>query len=243
MKTKHIYLARYFKLLMLILLLQFTSTNYLTAQKVKYSKEPIVVKPVPQDKIEEYRNNNDFKYIKKQQPKDNLWDIFWYYVLKFLRFIFSNEGATPYIRNTIIAAILIFVAIRLFRADFSGILGKNININRSKFDYSDEDIRGVNFDKEINKAIEKQNYRLAIRFLYLKLLHLLDQNGLINWLPEKTNHRYLQELSDEAIYRFFKNLSRIYEYSWYGHFEPEKQQFNRFFEEFKHSFSLINKNN
>jgi hypothetical protein len=241
MKTKPIYRARYFKLLILIFLLQFSSTNYLVAQKVKFSKEPIVVKPVPQDKIEEYRNDNDFKYIKKQQPGDSLWDVFWYYVFKFLGYIFSDEGATPYIRNSIIAAILIFVAIRLFRADFSGIIGKDININRSNFDYLDEDIRGLNFDEEINKAIEKQNYRLAIRFLYLKLLHLLNQKGFINWLPEKTNRRYLQELSDETISRYFKNLSYIYEYSWYGHFEPQKQQFEDFFKEFEHGFSLIDK--
>lgn len=238
MKTKHI-----FNLLILIVLLQLCSTINLSAQKLKLNKEPIIVNQVPMDKIEAYRNNNSFKYVKKTQLKDSLWDIFWHYLNKFIEKVFSNKGATPYIRNTLIAAILIFIAIYFFKADFSGIFGKNINIAPSNFDYYDENIREIDFDKEISKAIEKENYRLAIRFLYLKLLLLLDKNRLIYWLPEKTNQRYLQELSHEAIYPFFKKLSRIYEYSWYGHFEPEKQQFYRFLDEFKHSFSLINKNN
>ncbi len=232
---------RYY-LLFFILLLQFAQTNGLNAQTVKYSKEPVVVEKVPQEKISEFRNSNDFKYIKKAQPRDSLWDIFWYYFFKFLEYIFSDEGATPYIRNTIIALLIIFIAIRLFRADFSGIFGKNTHLIHSNINYIDEDIRGVDFDKEINKAANRGNYRLAIRFLYLKLLHLLNQNALIDWLPEKTNRKYLQELSNNAIYNNFKNLSRIYEYSWYGHFEPEKNQFNRFYEEFKQCFSLITKN-
>ena len=231
-----------YRLLLLFLLLQFVQINYLSGQTVKYSKEPVVVEKVPQEKINEFRNSNDFKYLKKAQPGDSLWDIFWYYVMKFLEYIFSDEGATPYIRNTIISLLIIFIAIRLFRADFSGIFGKNSKLLGSKVNYIEEDIRGVDFDKEINQAINKVDYRLAIRFLYLKLLHLLNQNGLIYWLPEKTNRKYLKELSKKTIYNDFKNLSRIYEYSWYGHFEPEKQQFDRFYEEFKQCFSLIDKN-
>ncbi|MCF6242291.1 MAG: hypothetical protein L3J74_13205 [Bacteroidales bacterium] len=229
-------------LLLLVLLLQFAQTNSLTAQSVKLSREHIVVEKVPQEKINEFRSQNDFKYIKKAQPGDSLWDIFWFYIFKFLEYIFSDEGATPYIRNTIFTLLIILIAKRLFRADFSGIFGKNIKLARSNFNYTDEDIRGVNFDLEINKAVNERNYRLAIRFLYLKLLHLLNQNELINWLPEKTNRKYLQELNDKAVYNNFKNLSKIYEYSWYGHFEPNKHQFDHFFDEFKQSFSLIDKN-
>lgn len=238
---KNRYFQINFNFLLFILFVQFVPMNYLAAQTIKYSKEPIIVEKVPQEKISEFRTSNDFKYIKKAQPGDSLWTILWYYVFKIFEYIFSDEGATPYIRNTIIALLIVFIAVRLFRADFSGIFGKSGSLIHSNNSYIDEDIRGVNFDKEINKATDERNYRLAIRFLYLKLLFLLNQKGLINWLPEKTNRKYLQELSDNILYGTFKNLSRIYEYSWYGHFNPDKNQFEGFFEEFKQCFALINK--
>ena len=211
------------------------------AQKAKYSHEQLSVEKVPVNKINQYRNDNDFKYFKKEQAGDSFWALLWYYLIKFLDFIFSNEGATPYVRNIIFALLITLIIIRLFRADFSWVFGKNKNIGYTGNIYISEDIRNIDFDKKISQAIMSADYRPAIRLLYLKLLDILDKAGFINWMPGKTNKRYLYELSDPELIELFKKLSRIYEYSWYGHFEPDKEQFEHFYKEFEHSYKYLNK--
>ena len=229
------------KILVLLMFLIFNSAfSYQTiAQSKQTQNDEIIVYPVPENKIENFRNDNDFKYIEKESPV-NFWAIIWYYFQKFLAYIFSNEGAVPYVRFAVLTILIILIVIRLFRADFSGIFGRNKKSSVA-LSYLDEDIRGINFDKEIDKAISRQDYRLAIRYLYLKLLSNLDSKGFIDWLPGKTNRKYLQELKNLALRNQFEMLSRIYEYSWYGNFEPDENQFRNFSLEFTQTIANLNK--
>ena len=60
------------------------------------------------------------------------------------------------------------------------------------------------------------NYRLALRLGYLQLLKLLSDQNLIRWQPDKTNHAYLAELPGEHLRAPFRELTRQFEYVWYG---------------------------
>ncbi|PNQ72202.1 hypothetical protein C1T31_12820 [Hanstruepera neustonica] len=94
-----------------------------------------------------------------------------------------------------------------------------------KFQYVEEDITEVNFDALIKKALKDTNYRLATRYLYLASLKKLTRKNIIDWHYDKTNTDYLNEIEDETIKAYFKRVSYIYDYVWYGEFSIDESSF------------------
>ena len=85
----------------------------------------------------------------------------------------------------------------------------------------------TNFKTLINKALEKNNYRLAIRYHYLQVLKHLSKKGQIEWDTEKTNYDYYREIKDEKTREEFQYISYIYDYCWYGEFEISNEDYNK----------------
>lgn len=96
-----------------------------------------------------------------------------------------------------------------------------------KFQYVEEDITEVNFDSLIKKALKDNNYRLATRYLYLASLKKLTRKNIIDWHYDKTNNDYLNEIQDEKVKAYFKRVSYIYDYVWYGEFSIDETSFNK----------------
>lgn len=90
-----------------------------------------------------------------------------------------------------------------------------------------KDIFSVNYDIAIKEALDNKNYRLAIRLHYLQLLKILSEKQMIHYQPDTTNFDYLQQLSNTPHYKDFSGLTRQYEYSWYGLFPINEQQYER----------------
>lgn len=90
----------------------------------------------------------------------------------------------------------------------------------TSFNFTDvtEDLNTINFELKITDALNINDYRLAIRWHYLKILFLLDKKQLIVFAPYKTNIDYTYELKKDTYVTSYKQLSRIYEYIWYGQF-------------------------
>ena len=70
----------------------------------------------------------------------------------------------------------------------------------------------------IRRAEQQGQWRLALRYRFLHLLHQLDNAGKIRWQPYKTNRDYLRELKEENLKKDFRLLSRVYDYYWFGHY-------------------------
>lgn len=96
----------------------------------------------------------------------------------------------------------------------------------------EENIFELPFESEITKAIAVANYRLAVRLLYLQTLKKLDNASLINYQHEKTNHDYLQELKDTPLFKNFAQLTRHFDYIWYGQFSVSKKVFQYVHQDF-----------
>jgi len=233
--NKHFFLYSFKSLILLLLNILYFG---IFAQDIIYSHEDLTVEKVPVEKINDYRNDNDFKYIHKNSP-DNFWDIFWDFLKKALKSAFSNNGIAPYFRTVFYIMVITTVILLVRKADISSIFSKNKSISENRAEYLEETIYGVDFDKNISNAIIQNDYRLAVRFLYLKLLNILDSKNLIEWFPGKTNRKYLQELKNHTFYNDFKTLSKIYDYIWYGHFVPDKNTFDTFYSVFKQVFKRL----
>ncbi len=88
-----------------------------------------------------------------------------------------------------------------------------------------ENIFEIDYNEEIYKAVNKGNYRLAIRLMYLQLLKDLSQKGIIKYKQERTNNDYVAQLSNTSYYKSFFQLTRNFEYVWYGQFEIKSEAF------------------
>lgn len=92
---------------------------------------------------------------------------------------------------------------------------------------------GRNFDTLIAKAKGENNFRLAVRYLYLQLLQKLSAAGAISFAVDKTNAEYVRELSDKPFKSDIQELTRYYDYVWYGEFEMNADQYERIESRFK----------
>jgi hypothetical protein len=122
-----------------------------------------------------------------------------------------------------IAVLIIYLSnnnARLFRST------KKIKGNEIDPDPETDDIFSINYQKEIEKAINTGNYRLGVRLLFLQLLRGLSDRNIIQYAQNKTNFDYLLQVQQASWYPLFFRLTRNYEYAWYGHFDIGQHQFD-----------------
>jgi len=89
-----------------------------------------------------------------------------------------------------------------------------------------ENIFEINYEREIQKAIQKSDFRLAVRLMFLRSLKNLSGKGIIRHQQDRTNFDYLMQLHGGPHYDNFFRLTRNYEYTWYGQFTIEPDKFN-----------------
>ncbi len=83
-------------------------------------------------------------------------------------------------------------------------------------------------ENELQNALANAEYRLAIRFLYLKNLKLLVEKELVLPSPEKTNLQYRAELENAGLAGLFGSNTQIYETVWYGEAMPDAKQYQQY---------------
>lgn len=137
---------------------------------------------------------------------------------------FASPGTRIFL--WILAGIFIlFVVYKLFLGD--GIF-KRATKTASVTDAVEEHITSeTDIDGLISAAVRNGNYRLAVRYWYLKSLHHLSDRSLLQLAADKTNYQYVHELSNERQRNEFAALTLNYEYVWYGEFHVDEQLYRR----------------
>ena len=97
-----------------------------------------------------------------------------------------------------------------------------------------DNIFEIDYDKEIEKAIAQHNYRLAIRLHYLQLLSQMSDKAIIDYKQQRTNNAYVMQLAGSAFYAPFFDLTRSFEYAWYGRFTISDGAFRTIQDKFAH---------
>lgn len=175
---------------------------------------------VPDSLAKEMREDDDFwyanTYIKKEEP-----------VIKKPDYV--PLGRRPWVQTLLwliiiggfAAAIMWYLAsnkVGLFRR-------KNINSSADVSDEIPEDIFAINYQREIDKAAGQDNYRLAVRLMFLRLLKNLAEKNIIQYKQDRTNFDYLIQLQPTVYYNSFFRITRNYEYSWYGQFDVSEDAY------------------
>ncbi len=101
-----------------------------------------------------------------------------------------------------------------------------------------EDLQNVSeYDALIANAEAKPDFNLAVRFLFLKTLKSLTDSGFVTFTIEKTNKEYLKEMAESGHAKEFEEVTRIYEYVWYGKHPIEEDHYLKL----KELYYLFNK--
>jgi len=88
-------------------------------------------------------------------------------------------------------------------------------------------------DQLLQKALNEKAHRPAVRYLYLKTLHMLEARQLIKRHIQTTDEEYARQLDQLPQGESFRWLMRAYERVWYGKFPLNDQQFDRLLQYFQ----------
>ena len=88
-----------------------------------------------------------------------------------------------------------------------------------EYEVTEDTIYGVDFEREIARAMERKDYREAMRLTYLQTLKMLSDHQLIDWQPFKTPTQYTHEWKN----RDFRQITNLFVRVRYGGFEATEQ--------------------
>ncbi len=203
-----------------------------------------VIRNFDAQKIADYRDQKEFLYDDVAQKDTSWWDRFWSWFWGLLdgnlkKHYSAGFNFLKYMVVFMAAALVVFIVIKFIGLDLKIFAGKAKAVV-VPYDELLENIHEINFTEEIDKAVSNGNYRLAVRLFYLNALKLMNDRQLISWQPEKTNHVYVNEITDPGRRQEFNALTKQFEYIWYGEFFIDKEHFNVVrgnFERFNHQAS------
>jgi hypothetical protein len=200
------------------------------------------VRILSEDILDKYKNDPAFNYESGPEEADDWITKIRNWINQQLALLRSSKAYSTlldYLYYGIMILALILIIRGLIKADRRGLLFGKVNSNEIKIIESDEDISQLNFDELISSAIENKQYKLAIRYLFLKSLKLLSEKGLIELRNNKTNYQYLSEIKNNQIADLFRNTTSSFEWIWYGDFPINDAILKSSQNEFNKLFSLI----
>jgi len=105
-------------------------------------------------------------------------------------------------------------------------------LNLQAVEKIEEDLENHDVAYYLKQAVEKKQFRIAIRLHYLLIIKQLSENKFINWKKDKTNRDYIHETSTFPFSKKFRSSTSIFEKVWYGERHVEEVDFNMIYNEF-----------
>jgi len=200
------------------------------------------VRLLSEDIFEKYKSDPEFNYDGGPKEADDWITKIKNWINQQLATIWSSKTYSTildYFYYGLMIAALILIIRGLIKADRRGLLfGKTIS-NEIKMIESEEDISQLNFDELVAAAIESRQYKLAVRYLFLKSLKLLSEKGIVELRNNKTNHQYLTEIKNNKISLAFQIATSRFEWVWYGDFPVDERFLKTSRNDFNELFGLI----
>lgn len=193
---------------------------------------------ISKENLKKYIDNNTFNYEEKIANEDSLWSKFKRWakgiLMRLLSSLFGMDAATgifwflfrvvPYI----ILSVLVILLIRFFlKVNSRNIIYGEQKLSEIKFTDEEQIIKNEDINALIAEAVKQKDYRLAIRYYYLLTIKELSKNNAIEWQQQKTNEDYIKEIKTPILQKQFGEITRIYDYVWYGEFEVDALKFEK----------------
>lgn len=201
--------------------------------KAPFDESSIVQRAPSSTRLNDFRNDRDYRYQNDAPPPENPLAKFWYWLMRKLSEFFQSSAYENFWQYIILAAIGALALWLLYKSEFlGGLFGRKAQEDPLAYNRITENIHELDFNKLIEEAIENRNYRLAVRMYYLRALKQLTDKQLIHWQPTKTNRIYVDELGNPRLKVDFERLTSQFEYVWYGEFSVSESEFSLLKEEF-----------
>lgn len=207
-----------------------------------WGNPPKEIRQIPQAHIQTYKSQKDFQYNQEKAKlieKESWFNRIMRQFSELLEALFGEKGAiviwkaVPYV----IALIgLLYMLYAWQKAQFVSVLGADNVLQGYHFDQIRQ-MQALDFQQKIDEAIQAQNYTEALRWLYLRSLKKLEDEGLIKWRKEKTNQDYITELQQHPLQNEFKQLTYYFNYSNYGEMEIQAAEFPALYEAFNQFYT------
>jgi hypothetical protein len=147
-------------------------------------------------------------------------------------------GALAYV---IIIGVIVSILYFVLRNVKAGSPKRKLNVEVGDTAHHIENIEDLDVISLLQKTINEGNYRLAVRLYFLGLLKELNQQGVILWKKDKTNHDYLSELSVKDFhYDEVRELTLAYEQVWYGEHRLTTESYQQLFAAFENLHQKLN---
>lgn len=161
----------------------------------------------------EYAYANDPEYWKKEPPQK-----------PGLLFRILSSPATLWIFLGVIAILIVYGVYQLALENNFTLL---VRAGRKKTESADPGLSQdkINFDEVISFNQAEGNYRMAIRFLYLRLIHMLREKSGISFGDSSTNEEIVRAIGSHPGAAAFRWLATAYEYVFYGEFVPDLETY------------------
>jgi hypothetical protein len=179
-------------------------------KETRYEKEPQKEKEPEEIKPEEFEEKNYTENID---------------ISEWLRGIFLSDMA-KIICIVLIVVMLTMLILYLTKARLkSGKLKLQQQVGELP-DLDEEHIPESDLERYLRVALEKSDFKTAVRVLYLMTIQQLNSGSLIQWKKDKTNSDYLLEMRKQSHYGEFKQLTILYEVVWYGDRSVNAREFD-----------------
>jgi hypothetical protein len=162
----------------------------------------------------EQQKNNDTDTYKYREPGSG-----------WLDGIFNSGGLTIFLWMGAIVFVG-FILYKLFVTD--GAFRRTAKANMQQTAIVEEVITAESdFERLIREALQQRNYRLAVRYHFLQVLHTLAEKGHVQLAADKTNYNYVHEIKNVTLQKDFAALTLNYEYVWYGEFNIDELTYSK----------------
>jgi Domain of unknown function (DUF4129) len=225
---------RHIILFVLLLSLLGGNTVAQTNKVIKTDSSKVTIREMRNP--DDYRAQKAFDYTQKINRKPpGWWDRFWNWLGRLFSRMADSKGVSLGFKVFFwaLAIFIILLAIlRLAGMDAMSVFTRKRPVEEIPYTVESDDIYALDFTVALQKAIDQKNFRLAVRILYLQTLRKLADRQLIDWKLNKTNYHYIGELRPGPHGAAFTQLTRTYEYAWYGEFPVSEAAFKEVRENF-----------
>ena len=180
--------------------------------------------------LELIKTDPDLNYKQPPTVAETLWDRFKMWLAWFFSSLVDAATTTDlgklalYVLEAVIivGVIMALLKVNAFKVFYSG-----ADQARQGYQVFHENIHEMDFDRLIQDAVGKAEFRVATRLMFLHALKLLSDKHLIEFNPGKTNHDYVDELKVAELKTGLNELSFYFDYAWYGNFNVTEGQFQK----------------
>lgn len=176
--------------------------------------------------IAEYQRDSAFDYSTEYAVSDSIITLFLAWLLDKLSYVFRSMGMQdvwPFVFRVLIVGVVLMVLYYILKNRYGTVLERNSK-SYVPMGVTSVDGQRVDYDALIKESKAHGDYKLAIRYQFLKCLHDLHKSDQIKITTWKAPLDYVDELpagKQEA----FSSLVTLFEVTWYGDYDAQEEQF------------------